>query len=59
MVGLTQGIRTFTTSPYVFTNYRNALDYANLRDDQTMFILVKAQPGVNVEDLRRRLQAEP
>ena len=57
VVGLTQGIRSFTTSAYVFTNYRNALDYANLRGDQTMFILVKAQPGVNVEDLRRRLQA--
>jgi putative ABC transport system permease protein len=56
VVGLTQGIRSFTTSAYVFTNYRNALDYANLRDDQTMFILVKAQPGVNVKDLQRRLQ---
>jgi len=56
VVGLTQGIRSFTTSAYVFTNYRNALDYANLRDDQTMFILVKALPGVNVEDLRQRLQ---
>ncbi|MGO8792862.1 MAG: FtsX-like permease family protein [Terriglobia bacterium] len=57
VVGLTQGIRSFTTSAYVFTNYRNALDYANLRDDQTMFILVKAQAGVNVGDLQRRLQA--
>jgi putative ABC transport system permease protein len=57
VVGLTQGIRSFTTSAYVFTNYRNALDYANLRDDQTMFILVKAQAGVNVKDLQRRLQA--
>jgi putative ABC transport system permease protein len=56
VVGLTQGIRTFTTSPYVFTNYRNALDYANLRNDQTMFILIKAQAGVNVGDLQRRLQ---
>jgi len=57
VVGLTQGIRSFTTSAYVFTNYRNALDYANLRDDQTMFILVKAQAGVNVGDLQQRLQA--
>jgi putative ABC transport system permease protein len=56
VVGLTQGIRSFTTSAYVFTNYRNALDYANLRDDQTMFILVKARAGVNVEELRQRLQ---
>jgi putative ABC transport system permease protein len=57
VLGLTQGIRTFTTSPYVFTNYRNALDYGNLRDDQTMFILIKAQAGVNVRDLQRHLQA--
>jgi len=57
VVGLTQGIRTFTTSPYVFSSYRNALDYSNLQDDQTMFILVKARPGVNLEDLRQRLQA--
>ena len=57
VVGITQGIRSFTTSAYVFTNYRNALDYASLRDDQTMFILVKAQAGVNVGDLQRRLQA--
>lgn len=57
VVGFTQGIRTFTTSPYVFTNYRNALDYSNLRADQTMFILIKAQPGMDVQDLRRRLQA--
>lgn len=57
VVGLTQGIRTFTTSPYVFTNYRNALDYALIDDNQTMFILVKAQAGVNLPDLQKRLQA--
>jgi len=57
VVGLTQGIRTFTTSPYVFTNYRNALDYGNLPDDQTMFILIKARAGANVGDLQRRMQA--
>jgi putative ABC transport system permease protein len=57
VVGITQGLRSFTTSAYVFTNYRNALDYASLRDDQTMFILVKAQAGVNVGDLQRRLEA--
>jgi len=57
VVGLTEGIRSFTTSAYVFTSFRNALDYANLRDDQTMFILVKALPGVKVEDLQRRLQS--
>jgi putative ABC transport system permease protein len=57
VVGLTQGIRTFTTSPYVFTSFRNALDYALLDDNQTMYILVRAQPGVSVRDLQKRLQA--
>ncbi len=57
VVGFTQGIRTFTTSAYVFTSFRNALDYAGYDDDQTTFILVKAQPGVSIESLRRRLEA--
>ncbi len=57
VVGFTQGLRTFTTAAYVFTSTRNALDYSAYRDDQTTFILVKAQPGVRVEDLQRHLQA--
>lgn len=55
VVGFTRGIRTFTTSPYVFTSFKHAQNYAGLREDQTLYLLVKAQPGVDVEQLRQTL----
>jgi len=57
VVGFTKGIHTFTTSPYVFTTFKNALDYTGLDDDQTNFVLVKAAPGVDVKKLKADLQA--
>jgi len=57
VVGFTQGIRSFTTSPYVFTSFKNALGYGLLREDQTLFILVKAAPGTDVRALQRTLAA--
>ena len=58
VVGFTQGIRSFTTSPYVFTSFKNAEDFIS-RDvvAKTTFILVKAQPGADVAQLQRNLQA--
>ena len=54
VVGFTRGIRSFTTSPYVFTTFKNAQNYTGLREDQTMFILVKVAPGASLEQVRRR-----
>lgn len=53
VVGFTRGIRSFTTSPYVFTSFKNAQDYTNLREDQAMFILVKVAPGADLQQVRR------
>jgi putative ABC transport system permease protein len=53
VVGFTRGIRSFTTSPYVFTSFKNALNYTGLREDQTMFILVKVGPAAGLEQVRR------
>jgi len=53
VVGFTNGIRSFTTSPYVFTTFKNAQNYTGLREDQTMFILVKIAPGASIEQVRR------
>ena len=53
VVGFTRGIRSFTTSPYVFTTFKNAEDYATIPDDQTIFILVKVAPGADVAQVRR------
>lgn len=57
VVGFTEGIRTFTTSPTVFTSFKNALNYARLDDDRTMYLLIKVAPGENIEVVRRRLRA--
>ena len=57
VVGFTEGIRTFTTSPLVFTSYKNAQRYTAMDTGQTVYILVKAAHGVAPEQLRRVLEA--
>jgi putative ABC transport system permease protein len=57
VVGFTRGIRSFTTSPYVFTSFKNAQNYTSLREDQTLFILVKVAPGADFEQVRHGLLA--
>ncbi len=56
VVGFTRGIRAFTTTPYVFTSFKNAQGYANLREDQTLFILVRAAPGTDLKVLQHALE---
>lgn len=55
VAGFTRGIRSFTTSPFVFTSFKNAQNYTRLREDQTYFILVKVAPGADREQVRRAL----
>jgi putative ABC transport system permease protein len=59
VVGFTRGIRSFTTSPYVFASFKSAQNYATVLEDQTVFILVKAAPGVPVESLRAPAARRP
>jgi putative ABC transport system permease protein len=53
------GFSSFMGSPFVFTSYRDGMRYARLPPEETMYLLVKTQPGANVEtvknDLARRL----
>src|SRR5262249_14041745 len=55
VVGFTSGIRSFTTSPFVFTDLKNALNYTDSRDDAPTFILVRARPGIDLAVLKVRL----
>jgi putative ABC transport system permease protein len=57
VVGFTRGIRSFTTSPPVFTSFKNAQGYFGLRENETIYILVRAREGEAVEDLKRRIAA--
>ncbi|WP_440221982.1 ABC transporter permease [Dokdonella sp. MW10] len=56
VVGFTQGLRTFTQSPYVFMTHRNALAYSNYRPDQTTYLLVTLAPGADAEGVRRAIR---
>ena len=55
VVGFTKGIRAFTTTPYVFTTFKNAQNYSSLNEDQTLYILVKAEPGTDLQSLKHGL----
>lgn len=57
VVGLTRGIRSFTTSPYVFTSFKNAQNYAGLKPDETLFVVARLQPGAHAADVKQRLAA--
>ena len=57
VVAFTRGIRSFTTSPYIFTSFKNGLNYSRVHDEQTMYLLVKASRGVDISKLKRTLQA--
>jgi putative ABC transport system permease protein len=59
IVGMTRGIVSFTTSPYVFTTLERARKkyLVGVRPDQCSYFLVKARPGTDTADLVRRIQA--
>lgn len=57
VVGFSQGVRSFTTTPFVFTSLRSARDYAHGLDtrEQVKYVIVGVKPGEDVEVVRRRL----
>lgn len=58
IVGFTEGIRTFTTTPLVFASLKNARHYTGIPDDMAQFVLVKASPGTDLPKLQALLQQE-
>ncbi len=59
VVGFTHGIRSFTTSPFVYTSFKNSLNYTatEFREDQLSYILVKTAPGFRPSDVQKNLRA--
>jgi putative ABC transport system permease protein len=55
VVGFTRGIRSFTTSPYIFTSFKNSQNYVRSASNETFFLLVKAKPGVDIPGLKHQL----
>ena len=53
---VTQGIRSFTTTPYVFTTINRARGYTGVSPNKASYFLVRVSPGADVEAVRRRLK---
>jgi putative ABC transport system permease protein len=59
VVGMTKGIVGFTTSPYVFTTLERVRSkyVVGIPAEHCSYFLVKAKPGVDVEELCERIRA--
>jgi putative ABC transport system permease protein len=54
---VTNGIRSFTTTPYVFTTLDRARAFTGIAANKATYFLVRVAPGADVESVRRRLKA--
>ena len=54
--GMTDGIRSFTVSPYVFTTLNRARSLLDMPADMITYVLVKLEPGADAEAVRRVLR---
>ena len=57
VAAITDGIRSFTTTPYIFTDIRLARTYTGIPSTMASYMLVKLSPGANLDTVRRELQA--
>jgi putative ABC transport system permease protein len=57
VVGFTRAIRSFTTSPYVFTSFKNSQNYARVAPDETFFLLVRADPMADLKQVKAAIAA--
>jgi putative ABC transport system permease protein len=58
VVALTDGIRSFTTSPLIFTNLPSARAYTLTPQNSFTYVLVEAAPGVSSAELAARINAQ-
>ncbi len=56
VAGICETMRTFQSQPVVYTTYGRATSYAPLVRDVLTFVLVKAEPGVNVKQLCQKIR---
>jgi putative ABC transport system permease protein len=57
VMAVTRGIRSFTTTPYVFTAEERARAYTGVSPSKATYVLVTLAPGSDRETVRRELQA--
>jgi len=55
---VTNGIRSFTTTPYVFTSLGRAQSYMGTSSNKVSYFLVHLSPNANIEIVRSQLRAQ-
>jgi putative ABC transport system permease protein len=57
-MAITNGIRSFTTTPYVFSSIERARAYTSTAANKASYFLVRVTPGTNVMQVRDSLRAK-
>jgi len=57
VAAVSEGIRSFTTTPYVFSDLSQARAYIGIPSTMVSYLLVKLRPGADLEHVRHDLQA--
>lgn len=57
VAGFAEGMASFTPTPYAFTSYEAALDFTRQDEGDTVFVMVKCEPGADIEAVRAALAA--
>jgi putative ABC transport system permease protein len=57
VAAVTDGIRSFTTTPYVFTNLDYAGAYIGLPANKVSHFLVRLKPGADLDHVRQEIQS--
>ncbi len=58
VAGFTKGIRIFTSQPAVFTSFKNAQSFLNMREDETLYIVVKAKAGKDLAEVKKEISGK-
>ena len=57
VAALTEGIRSFTTTPYVFADLRHARAYVGVPSRMASYFLVNLKPGADLEHVRHEIKS--
>jgi putative ABC transport system permease protein len=58
VLAITNGIRSFTTTPYVFASIERTRAYTGTAANKASYFLVRVTPGANVTEVRDSLRAK-
>ncbi len=57
--GISQGIRTFTAAPFVFTSIKNAIDFLPYyEEDEISFVIIRIEPNQDIQQIKNKIKSE-